>query len=106
MTRVCHQKAGTGFPEVLVFVLVVCSGLTASTGADWTQWGGPNGDFTVKAEGLLDKWPADGPRQLWKRSLGEGYSAILFKDGNLYTTYSTTDDEIIISLDASTGETN
>ena len=46
---------------------------------DWTTWGGPNGDFTVDAKGLLDKWPADGPKQLWKRTLGEGYSSIFAK---------------------------
>ena len=78
---------------------------TIAVGADWTTWGGPNGNFTVDSKDLLDKWPADGPKQLWKRPLGEGYSAILCKDGKLYTTSSTKDEEIVVALDASTGET-
>lgn len=78
----------------------------AAAGADWTTWGGPSADFTVKTKGLLDKWPADGPKQLWKRPLGNGYSSILFKDGKLYTTYSTDDEEVVVSLDAGTGGTN
>jgi outer membrane protein assembly factor BamB len=73
---------------------------------DWTTWGGPNGDFTVDAKGLLDKWPADGPKQLWKRTLGEGYSSILCKDGNLFTSFSTADEEVVVSLDAASGRTN
>ncbi len=72
---------------------------------DWLQWGGPNGDFTVEAIGLSDQWPTDGPKQLWKRSMGEGYSSILHKNGKLFTMYSNGDNEIVISLDAKTGKT-
>lgn len=77
----------------------------ASTRQDWTHWGGPNGDFTVDAKELLGTWPADGPRRLWTRPLGEGFSSILFKDDKLFTTYSTADEEIVVSLDAATGAT-
>jgi outer membrane protein assembly factor BamB len=73
---------------------------------DWLQWGGPNGDFTVAAEGLAEKWPDDGPSHIWKRPLGEGYSAILYKQGYLFTMYSEGDSEVVISLDAQTGRTN
>ncbi|TDI93777.1 MAG: hypothetical protein E2O77_02225 [Caldithrix sp.] len=72
---------------------------------DWLQWGGPNGDFTIDAKGLAEKWPADGPKQLWKRPLGLGYSAILYKGDRLFTMYSKGNKEIIISLDAKTGKT-
>jgi enterochelin esterase-like enzyme/outer membrane protein assembly factor BamB len=70
------------------------------------QWGGPNGDFTLQAEGLADWWPANGPRVLWKRPLGEGYSSILSRDGNLFTMYRDGEDEVVVSLDARTGATN
>ena len=43
----------------------------------WPQWGGPNRDFTVETGGLADKWPEDGPRSLWHRELGSGYSAMV-----------------------------
>ncbi|MCI0336579.1 MAG: PQQ-like beta-propeller repeat protein [Acidobacteria bacterium] len=71
----------------------------------WLQWGGPNRNFKVTAEGLKDSWPADGPRRLWGRALGQGHSAILFDNGRLYTSYSNGDRETIISLDAATGKT-
>ena len=41
----------------------------------WTQWGGPNRNFHTDARGLKDTWPATGPRVVWKRPLGEGYSS-------------------------------
>ena len=53
--------------------------------ADWLQWGGPNRNFSVDSPGLADRWPDEGPRTLWSRELGDGYSAIVVKDGLLYT---------------------
>jgi len=41
----------------------------------WTQWGGPTRNFQTEASGLRDTWPASGPRVVWKRPLGEGYSS-------------------------------
>lgn len=72
-------------------------------GSDWRQWGGPSGDFHVPSTGLADKWPESGPKQLWSRPLGAGYSSIAAADGRLYTMYRNGDDEIIVALDASTG---
>jgi outer membrane protein assembly factor BamB len=73
--------------------------------ASWPQWGGPSRDFRAPAAGLAASWPEDGPPRLWSREIGGGYSAILFEDGRLYTMYRDGADEIVVSLDAGTGET-
>jgi len=73
---------------------------------DWLQWGGPNGDFTVNTKGIAETWPAAGPKQLWKRPLGDGYSAILCKGTQLFTEYRDGDKTAVISLDARSGATN
>jgi outer membrane protein assembly factor BamB len=78
---------------------------SAAVAGDWLQWGGPHGDFKVDAEGLAESWPEDGPKTLWKRPLGEGYSSILYKDGRLYTMYRSAGTEVVVSLDAKTGST-
>jgi len=70
---------------------------------DWLQWGGPRGDFTVEAKRLGEAWPEGGPRRLWKRPLGDGYSAILVKGGELYTEYRSDDEAFVVALDARTG---
>jgi outer membrane protein assembly factor BamB len=76
--------------------------------ADWTQWGGPRGDFHVESGPLVDSWPESGPKVLWEQEIGEGYSAILVRDGRLYTMFRIADDpdqvEIVVSLDAETGD--
>ncbi len=73
--------------------------------AAWTQWGGPRQDFSAPASGLAASWPEDGPARLWSRELGEGYSAILYEDGRLYTMYRRAGQEVVACLDARTGAT-
>ena len=80
---------------LIALVAVLSPGAFAE---DWLQWGGPNGDFTVDAKGLAESWPTEGPRQLWKRPLGDGYSSILCKGGQLFTEYSSGDEGVVISL--------
>ncbi len=73
--------------------------------AQWLQFGGPNRNFTVDTEGLADKWPDNGPRKLWNRELGDGYTAICVDGDRLYTMYRAGDHEYAVSLDAKTGDT-
>ena len=87
-------------------VLVIAASLLlsgAAVGEGWLQWGGPDGDFTVAAGALAESWPAEGPKQLWRRPLGKGYSSILYQDGRLFTLYRDGDEEIVVALDARTG---
>jgi outer membrane protein assembly factor BamB len=70
---------------------------------EWPQWGGPNRDFKVAAQGI--NWAGGAPKQLWSRSLGEGHSAILVDGPRLYTMYSSGAREVVIALDAATGRT-
>ena len=90
----------------MILGLALTCGLAAPLAAgDWLQWGGPRGDFTVESTPLAESWPEDGPPLLWKRPLGDGYSAILAEKGRLYTMYRDGDEEAIVSLDAKTGST-
>ncbi len=73
--------------------------------ADWPQFGGPNRNFMVDSKGLADHWPVGGPKKLWMRPLGEGYSGIAAEQGTLYTMYRKGDQEVATALDAGTGKT-
>ncbi|NIX22128.1 MAG: hypothetical protein GWN07_20765, partial [Actinobacteria bacterium] len=54
---------------------------------------------------LAASWPESGPEILWRRALGEGYSAILAEGGRLYTMYRAGETEAVVALDAASGET-
>ena len=47
--------------------------LTTPAAAQWSQYLGPNSDSTSPETGLLDEWPADGPKELWRIEVGPGY---------------------------------
>lgn len=78
---------------------------TATLGQDWTQWGGPNRDFQLTVSLKASGWPASGPRQIWTRELGDGYSSMVTSGPTLYTEYRKGTREIVIALEAATGKT-
>jgi len=71
----------------------------------WPVWGGPRRNFIASSTGLALEWPAQGPRRLWSRALGDGYSAIAEENGVLYTAYRRGEKDVVIALDAATGKT-
>lgn len=86
----------------------------------WLQWGGPKRDFKVESPDLIDRWPAEGPKVLWSRDLGDGYSTIISDGERLYTMYNVAGkapedakedekpryrDDIVVALDSDTGKT-
>ena len=92
--------------KLRIMVLLCGSTCLAHTSfGQWVQWGGPNQDFISNAKGLASSWPEEGPRKLWKRDLGEGYSAILVDGNRLYTMHRTDGQEGVVALDARTGKT-
>ena len=76
---------------------------TASASApssDWLQWGGEGRDFIAPATELPSSWPEGGPRKLWSRDLGDGYSGIAVEWTTLYTAYRRGSQDVITALDA------
>lgn len=42
--------------------------------ADWPEWFGPERDGVWREKGLVEKFPAGGPKALWRVPIGNGYS--------------------------------
>jgi outer membrane protein assembly factor BamB len=104
---------------LLPAVLCASSASSQSPSPAWPQWGGPTRDFRAPAVRLAASWPAAGPKALWSRDLGDGYSAIVTDGDTLFTMYrppkgvlgamtskfTGADPEAVIALDAATGRT-
>ena len=78
---------------------------TRSGGTPWPQWGGPARNFVTDAPGLASTWPVAGPRRIWQRPLGDGFSAIVTDGTTLYTLYRQGTDDLAVALDGATGAT-
>src|SRR5690349_14808466 len=72
------------------FGKAVLTGLATATvarAADWTQWRGPNQDGVSAETGLLQDWPAGGPKLVWDvTGLGNGYSGVATAGDRIATT--------------------
>jgi outer membrane protein assembly factor BamB len=92
---------GKPSPE-LSWEILSCA-ITRGNAAAWEQWGGPHRDFQIAA--AVHPWPESGPKSLWTRKLGDGYSSIVSDGRNLYTLYRQGDEEVVLAASALTGET-
>ena len=50
---------------------------------EWPRWRGPRGDG-ISSQTIPDKLPKDGPKQLWSKTVGIGYSSPVAVDGKIY----------------------
>ena len=89
---------------LLVALLIGAVAIDAQS-PEWPQWGGITRDFKTNAKGLASSWPDGGPRRLWSRPLGEGYSSIVVDNGTLYTMYRKGNRDVVVALEAATGKT-
>jgi outer membrane protein assembly factor BamB len=70
---------------MLALAGVVAAPFSAQAG-DWPQWRGPNREAVSTEKGLLQEWPADGPKLVWSlRGLGKGFSTVAIAGGKLFT---------------------
>jgi len=88
----------------LTLSLLAASCISCDAPADHVRRGdhAPSSD---DPHGFMTSWPRGGPPQLWSRALGPGYSGIVVQDGRLYTMYRSGRSEVVVCLDARTGET-
>jgi outer membrane protein assembly factor BamB len=87
-----------------VALTVAASLFAAPASAQWLQWDGPHRDFTCDSKGLAEKWPADGPRQIWKGEIGPGHSAIVTDGQTLFTMCRRGEQDAVLAYNAATGE--
>ncbi|MDG1897376.1 MAG: PQQ-binding-like beta-propeller repeat protein [Fuerstiella sp.] len=83
--------------------LAVLSFMDVSTGGDWPQILGPNLDGIASEEKLLSTWPADGPREVWKSDVGQGFAGVAVRDGVLVLFHRLGNQEVVEARKAGSG---
>ena len=67
--------------------------------ADWPQFRGPNRDGRSAESGLLQQWPAGGPKLAFQVSgIGGGYSSVSIQNGRVFTMGDIGADQYVIAL--------
>lgn len=84
-------------------VLLVLLWSVALTAADWPQYLGPSRNGVYTGAPLNEKWPAAGPRVLWRKQIGQGFSGPVAAGNRLILFHRVDDREVVESFDALTG---
>ena len=73
--------------------------------ADWPSWRGPDRTGITPETDWSHDWPAEGPKTLWKASVGVGFSSVVVADGRVFTLGHQEGSDVVSCLSASTGQT-
>jgi outer membrane protein assembly factor BamB len=70
---------------------------------DWPQFLGPERNGVYKGPALAETWGAGGPRVVWRKPVGAGFSAPVIVQGRLILFHRVANNEVVESFDAQTG---
>lgn len=78
-----------------LMALLIAATVVASTRADdWPQWMGPNRDNVWREKGILETFPKDGPKVLWRAKVANGFSGPAVADGLAFVTDFVSDTDL------------
>ena len=89
------------WPCLFCFVVMAQHPLSA---ADWPQFLGPTRNGISTETNLLPAWPARGPRVLWRKEIGTGYSAPSVRENKLVLHHRVREQEVVECFDAVNGK--
>src|SRR5439155_1646511 len=67
------------------------------------MWRGTNHDGISREPGWLVTWPKDGPKELWRASIGTGFATVSVSQGRLFTGGNSNQTDTVYCLDSETG---
>src|SRR5262245_16856558 len=98
------QLVSSRIGVVAFAITLLAASLAGSAKAeDWPCWRGPHRDGISREAGLLQEWPKGGPKQLWRADLSGGFSSVVVADGRLFTMTKEKNQEVVVCLDAASG---
>lgn len=75
-----------------------------SLGADWPQFLGPTRNGFYAGSDLAPSWPKEGPRLVWQKKAGQGFSGPVVAAGKLILFHQLGDKETVECLDVKSGQ--
>lgn len=92
--------------RLLLIVTVSLFAALPALAGDWPQFRGPNRDDRSSETGLLQAWPKEGPKQIWRvKGLGHGFSTVSVVGDRIYTLGNKDNVSKIFALDRKDGKT-
>ncbi|MFN9371446.1 MAG: PQQ-binding-like beta-propeller repeat protein [Planctomycetaceae bacterium] len=101
------MKTGCRISPRMVWQLSLFAALVWGPGllnaGDWPQILGPNRDGRADDERLAEKFPADGPRQVWELRVGEGFAGVAIAGDRGILFHRVRNQEEVLCFEPQTG---
>lgn len=97
-----HGSPTPTIPLTAAFAVALAASATIAR-ADWLTYRGPGAIGVSPDKGVAAKFPAEGPKVLWKTNVGTGASSVTVRGDRAYTMGNTGGRDRIVCLDAKTG---
>jgi outer membrane protein assembly factor BamB len=97
---------GTRTRSRTVWLFAAALGLAAASrlaAHDWPQFLGPDRTGVYRGPALSTTWPAAGPRVVWRKPVGEGFSGPIVAGDRVILFHRLTGREIVQAFDAASG---
>src|SRR5205809_4418466 len=65
-------------------LVVTLTAAVAARADDWPQWLGPKRDGVWRETGIVETFPAGGPKKLWSAPVGLGYAGPAVTQGKVF----------------------
>ena len=79
--------SATHLRSLALFLLLLSAACGCTARADdWPQWLGPQRDAVWRETGILEKFPAAGPKIRWRTPVRPGFSGPVVADGRVFLT--------------------
>jgi len=89
--------------QLLWTVLVALAVASQTAAEDWPQFLGPERNGVYRGPALAETWGAGGPRVVWRKSIGAGFSGPVVVQGRLILFHRVSGSEVVEAFDARTG---
>jgi len=103
-----NRKTNLSKASVVSAVAMLLIGATTVLGDDWPVYRGPNHNGFSNETNWKADWGPAGPKKLWTKSIGVGFSSITVADGRAYMTGNSGEKsgakDTIFCVDANTGK--
>lgn len=101
-----NRSAGQLFLSLTILLVLAIAGVPkTSRAADWPQFLGPERNGISSETDLLDAWPENGPKEVWRVDGGVGMSGVAVSKGRAITLIQKEQQQWLVALDAKTGTT-
>jgi outer membrane protein assembly factor BamB len=101
-----RRLRGPDVPETRIAAKRLYTGAATLPGdaRDWPHWLGPDRNGISRDTNLAERWPEDGPTELWSADVGRGFASPVAAGGRVYVFSMNDDVETLTCFDANSGQ--